>query len=178
VRTGIDGTQVALRAFRRDDVEWHDALPVTSEYDDFGPRPANRSLRRWLHDRLLAEDSGTLLIERTGDRARIGSVSWRTVTWGPSPPSRSLEIGISLVEAARGRGYGTEAQVLVARYLFGETSAHRVQAVTDVANAAEQRALAKAGYTREGVLRGAQWRRGEYHDMVMFAILRSDPGWR
>ena len=34
MRNGLDGVQVALRAFRRDDVEWHDGLPVTSEYDD------------------------------------------------------------------------------------------------------------------------------------------------
>ncbi|MFF4102605.1 GNAT family N-acetyltransferase [Streptomyces sp. NPDC001903] len=49
-----------------------------------------------------------------------------------------------------------------------------MQAWTDVRNLAEQRALEKAGFTREGVLRGAQWRGGRWHDQVLFSILRGD----
>jgi RimJ/RimL family protein N-acetyltransferase len=51
---------------------------------------------------------------------------------------------------------------------------HRVQASTDVLNVAEQRALERAGFQREGVLRGAQWRRGAFHDLVSYARLRTD----
>ena len=52
---------------------------------------------------------------------------------------------------------------------------HRVEASTDVTNLAEQRALEKAGFTREGVLRGAQHRAdGVHHDLVGYAILRTD----
>ena len=41
-------------------------------------------------------------------------------------------------------------------------------------NVVEQRALEGAGFSREGVLRGAQWRRGEWHDLVSYARLRTD----
>ena len=41
-------------------------------------------------------------------------------------------------------------------------------------NVAEQRALDKAGFTREGVLRHAQWRAGAFHDVVLFSRLRGD----
>src|SRR6266567_2788049 len=37
-------------------------------------------------------------------------------------------------------------------------TAHRIEAATEVGNVAEQRALEKAGFTREGVLRGSGWR--------------------
>jgi aminoglycoside 6'-N-acetyltransferase len=50
----------------------------------------------------------------------------------------------------------------------------RVQASTDIENAAEQRALAKAGFTREGVIRKAQWRNGAYHDLVLYSKLRGE----
>jgi aminoglycoside 6'-N-acetyltransferase len=102
----------------------------------------------------------------------MGSVGWRTVTWGPSWLSRCIEIGISLIPSARGRGLGTEAQALLVRYLFAETNIQRIQAVTDVTNRAEQRALEKAGFVAEGILRSAQHRRGEYHDLVMYAVVR------
>ena len=51
---------------------------------------------------------------------------------------------------------------------------NRVEAHTDVENIAEQRALAKAGFTREGTTRGAQWRDGDYHDGYLYSILRAD----
>jgi aminoglycoside 6'-N-acetyltransferase len=50
----------------------------------------------------------------------------------------------------------------------------RVEAQTDVTNLAEQRALEKAGFTREGVLRKAQWRGGAYHDLVVYSKLRGE----
>ena len=42
----------------------------------------------------------------------------------------------------------------------------RIEAETDVENLGAQRALEKAGFTREGVLRSAQWQRGGWHDLV------------
>ena len=49
----------------------------------------------------------------------------------------------------------------------------RVEASTDVENIAEQRSLEKAGLMREGVIRGAHFREGEYNDMVVYAITRA-----
>jgi RimJ/RimL family protein N-acetyltransferase len=74
----------------------------------------------------------------------------------------------------RGNGYGTQAQRLIAGYLFANTLIERLEASTDVENIAEQRALEKAGYTREGVLRHAQFRAGAWRDLVLFSRIRSD----
>ncbi len=75
---------------------------------------------------------------------------------------------------ARGQGYGSEAQALFADYLFETTEVNRVEAQTDVDNVAEQRALEKAGFVREGTIRGAQYRAGAYHDLVSYSILRDE----
>jgi aminoglycoside 6'-N-acetyltransferase len=32
----------------------------------------------------------------------------------------------------------------------------------------------KAGFTREGVLRGTQWRAGAWHDLVIYSRLSTD----
>jgi RimJ/RimL family protein N-acetyltransferase len=81
------------------------------------------------------------------------------------------------VPASRGRGIGTHAQRLLADYLFDHTRAERLQAWTDHGNQAEQRALEKAGFVQEGVLRSAQWRGGRWHDQVLYSMLRDDrPG--
>jgi RimJ/RimL family protein N-acetyltransferase len=94
--------------------------------------------------------------------------------YGPNEASRALNIGLSLIPDARGRGYGTEAQRLIAELLFRLFDIQRVEASTDIDNVAEQRSLEKAGFTREGVLRRAQSRAGGYHDLVSYSILRED----
>jgi RimJ/RimL family protein N-acetyltransferase len=75
----------------------------------------------------------------------------------------------------RGLRQGAEAHRLLVRYLFEHTTVHRIEAVTEVGNAAEQRALEKAGFAREGVMRGECWRGGEWRDTVIYSILRTDP---
>ena len=76
---------------------------------------------------------------------------------------------------ARGHGYGTEAHRLLVRYLFAHTTVHRIEADTEVDNVAEQHALEKAGFSREGVMRGIAWRDGAWRDGVTYSVLRTDP---
>ncbi|MEO6713505.1 MAG: GNAT family protein, partial [Mycobacteriales bacterium] len=59
-------------------------------------------------------------------------------------------------------------------HLFATTDVFRIEASTDVENVAEQRSLERAGFTREGVLRRAQFRSGAYHDIVLYSRLRTD----
>jgi RimJ/RimL family protein N-acetyltransferase len=53
---------------------------------------------------------------------------------------------------------------------------NRVEAETETGNLAEQRALEKAGFTREGVRRGSIFRDGYWRDMVAYSMIRSDLG--
>ncbi|MGZ8562299.1 MAG: GNAT family N-acetyltransferase [Candidatus Limnocylindria bacterium] len=145
------------------------------EFNDFGmPRsPAPREALA--AGPLRNEHNGQLIVELVADGSAIGTVSWHRVMNGPNPESAAWNMGIALVPEARGRGYGSEAQRQLADYLFETSDANRVEASTDVANLAEQRSLEKAGFTREGVQRGAQFRAGAYHDLVVYSRLRDDP---
>ncbi|GAB3830677.1 GNAT family N-acetyltransferase [Kribbella italica] len=149
----------------------HNTWPAAgSAFEWFGYADPARAQRRWSQDGLLGADSGTLMVRR-GEEA-VGSVTWRSTPFGPL--NRGWNIGIGLVPEAQGAGIGTRAQELLVEYLFDHTEVHRIDAQTNILNLAEQRALEKAGFVREGILRGAQFRSGEYHDMVSYSILRSD----
>jgi RimJ/RimL family protein N-acetyltransferase len=50
----------------------------------------------------------------------------------------------------------------------------RIEAGTESGNVGEQKALEKAGFTREGVLRRACFRGGEYRDMMIYSKLRGE----
>lgn len=125
----------------------------------------------WQLNGLLTPDAGSLIVDEDGQA--VGGVGWFKDKWGP-PTSFCWEIAISLAAEARGRGIGSAAQVLLRDYLLDHTPVNRIQAITDIKNVAEQRALVKAGFTQEGKLRGAQWRAGEWHDQYIYSFLRSD----
>lgn len=166
---------VALRPAREEDLPVIEKLvldpAVTGEFAWFGWFDPLRWRRYWDEHRLLGADGGVLMVVR-GD-AVLGFVNWgRKPT---TPAAYCWEMGIAMLPAARGRGYGTEAQRLLVRYLFAHTTVHRVQAATEAGNLAEQRALEKAGFTREGTMRGIGWRDGAWRDGVLYSRLRTDP---
>jgi glycosyltransferase involved in cell wall biosynthesis len=104
-----------------------------------------------------------------------GIASWRAQDRG-GPPGGCYEIGLALLPEHRGRGLGTAAQRLLVDQLFGFTTANRLEATTDADNVAEQKALTRVGFAREGVLRGAVFRAGAWRDLVLYALLREQWG--
>ena len=153
---------------------WRTDPEHETEYGDFLSmhRPGSRYADQWHVNGLLGEDEGQMLICLAGEP--VGAVQWHPVHYGPNRGSRAANLGIALQPHARGRGIGSRAQRMAADFLFAHTLLHRVEASTDVTNVAEQRALEKAGFRRDGVLRGAQYRRGQWHDLVVYSRLRTD----
>ena len=169
------GANVFLRVLTPADA---DALelentPELNEFNWYGAREPGLFRKRVVEGPAHDEAVGHFAIAKETGHL-IGEISWRRVASSPLPASFYFNIGIYLLAAERGKGYGSEAQLLMADYLFATTLAERVEAGTDVDNVAEQRALEKAGFTREGVHRGYQWRFGAWHDMVVFSRLRGD----
>jgi RimJ/RimL family protein N-acetyltransferase len=142
----------------------------TTEFAWFGWLDRNRWHRRWAENGLLGDDGGVLMVVR--GQERLGFMNWRRKH--STPASYHWEIGIALLPEARGHGYGTEAHRLLVRYLFAHTPVHRIEAATETGNVAEQRALEKAGFSREGLLRGVGWRDGAWRDGIWFSMLRTD----
>lgn len=166
--------QVRLRPVTLEDadlLELWQSNEYRGEFNNFGipRRPVREGIRE---NGLVSSQGGTLVVELVASRQPIGTVSWREVRYGPNPESACWNIGISLVPDARGHGFGTEAQRTLVAHLFATTPVTRIEAGTDIENVAEQRALEKAGFQREGVLRRAQYRPGGWHDLVVYACVR------
>jgi RimJ/RimL family protein N-acetyltransferase len=173
-----DGPRVRLRDITLADADILDGWardPVNiGEFNDFGVERDTVDRDALARGPLRNEHNGQLIVELVADARPIGTVGWHRVGYGPNPESGVWNVGIALIPEARGHGYGTEAQRLLAAYLFATTGVNRVEASTDITNPAEQRSLEKAGYVREGVARGSQFRAGAYHDLVTYSKLRSD----
>jgi RimJ/RimL family protein N-acetyltransferase len=164
------------------------APDATGEHEWFGWQDQWRYRRLWEADGLLNDDRGVLMVQHGGesrtqtpaDRSEDASPPTEVlgfVSWSKRPTARTSfcwNLGIALLPEARGRGYGTAAQRALVKYLFLHSQVNRIEARTEVTNFAEQRALEKAGFTREGVTRGAAFQGGRWRDGVVYSVLRSE----
>jgi RimJ/RimL family protein N-acetyltransferase len=171
----LRGTLVDLRPLEADDATllylWGNDPATAGAYDALQPRTLGQIQRQIAEQRALTEEGGELLITLK-DGTGVGTVQCHRVWYGPHSPAFNMGIGVAFDQ--RGHGYGAEAQRLLADYLLFVFPVGRVEASTDVENIPEQRALEKAGYTREGVARAASWRGDRWHDMVVYSRVRGD----
>jgi len=166
-----------LRRVEMSDVEilesQHASRENAGDQSWFGFTDAGKVRRRVEADETLQPERGMLAVT-DDDGIVVGEVSWLKVFNGPPPNGDCWNIGIWIAPEHRGKGHGSEAQRLGAAYLFEHTLMERVEAGTETDNVAEQRALERAGFTREGVLRRACFRGGAWRDMVVFSKLRGE----
>ena len=166
--------QVTLRPVESEELgqllrfQWDPAATGDFQWYGFGMDKARELERRWQQDGLIG-GAVSFLAVGVDDGGCAGWVSWRPI--GTTP---NYEIGCALFPEYRGRGLGTEAQRQLVQYLFSNTAAYRLQAATEVDNLAEQRALERAGFQREGIARGLYFRAGAWRDSVIYAVVRDD----
>ena len=178
-----EAPRVRLRDVTLDDADLLDAWAadpaVSGEFNDFGmvrgadrPRGAGPRTDAQRAQRPASSSSGSRWVEP------IGGVGWHQVGYGPNPRIGRVEHrDRSCCRRRRGHGYGVEAQVLLRDLPVRAHRANRVEAQTDIENIAEQRALEKAGFVREGVARGSQFRAGAYHDLAHLLAAAGRSAW-
>jgi len=101
----------------------------------------------------------------------VGAVS---VT--PTDDRCRAELCVVLARAHWGKGVATAALKRAVATVFGDLDGvERVEALVDADNAASQRALEKAGFQREAVLRSYCVVKGRLRDMVVYSFISTDP---
>lgn len=115
-----------------------------------------------------AEGQGLLTaVEADGEFVGSAGLHLTPGTLGPG-------VGYWIAPWARGHGYAAEAAHALAEWGLA-LGAPRVHLLADVGNAASQAAAARAGFTREGVLRSClDYRDGSRGDAVVFSRLPED----
>lgn len=172
-----DADLARLRPVEERDLELlqrFDTEPALSEpFEWAGFRDPQERRRRWEKDGYLG-GSNSYLVVSTPDGTFAGFVCWWPVS-AEDPRISCFEIGILMLPDYRGMGLGAAGQRLLAEYLFCTSPVRRLQATTDTENVPEQRALERAGFVREGVMRDVAFVGGRWRDGVLFSRLRDDP---
>jgi RimJ/RimL family protein N-acetyltransferase len=166
--------EIVLRMRREEDVP----LIAEASYDP--------ETRRRLNDEPLTPDRQRDSVSRVREQWRTGTrapfviadaagdrpLGLVNVQFGEDKEVAGL--AVSVFPEARGRGVASRALALAATWGLRELGLRRVFAEAAADNQASIRAIEKAGFQREGVLRAHCKTHGRRHDCVMFSLLPED----
>ncbi len=89
---------------------------------------------------------------------------------------RTAEVGVTFAPASQGTGLATEALGALLTRLFDHHEIHRVHGETDDRNRAVHRLFERLGFRCEARLVEADWFKGEWTTLRVYAILRREWG--
>lgn len=125
----------------------------------------------WLEGLADRHDRADWAVIRLEDGAHIGEVVLNDL----DGLNESMNLRIALGgEAARGRGYGTEAIRAVLDHAFDLVGLHRISLDVFSFNPGAQRAYEKCGFLVEGRQRHTMKWDGEWVDSILMGILSTD----
>jgi RimJ/RimL family protein N-acetyltransferase len=157
---------VVLRAPDDRDASW-----ITDAYND--PEIAQFIVEAPPPRRWVSSADAELVVADAARAEPLGLISLRIAERDPGLAA----VGYWLRPQARGRGAATVAVQLVARWAFDELGVQRLELTTAPENVASQRVAERAGFTREGILRGLVATKDDgRRDTVMFSLLPADLG--
>jgi RimJ/RimL family protein N-acetyltransferase len=157
---------VALRGLKDSDAAWIAEALNDPDIARFIVEMPSPFAQRWA----LSTDA-ELVIADPAVGEPLGLISLRVAERDPGLAA----IGYWLRAEARGRGAATAAVQLVARWAFTELGVQRLELTSAPENVASHRVAERAGFTREGVLRGlVATKDSGRHDAVMFSLLSAD----
>ena len=131
---------------------------------------SNLNQEEWIKS--LKPDNNTLrcvIVNKEGDRA-IGTVILSDIDY----KNGTAEIHIKLGNQIRSKGYGAETINLIVDYAFNELRLQCIYAHINSYNEKSQNLFEKCGFVKEGILRDRIFKKGNYHNVYSYSLLKGD----
>jgi RimJ/RimL family protein N-acetyltransferase len=169
------GKLVRLRAIEPGD--WEAFMRFDQDSDDmrsagmlFEPRSAE-GYRRWARERAekqpdVRSDQFELAVESLAEECVVGGIG----THQDDRRAGTFGCGLGISREFQRRGYGSEAVVLLLRYMFGERRYQKCNVGVYAYNTASLRLFAKLGFVEEGRRRRAEFLAGRYYDEILLGV--------
>lgn len=166
---------VRLRPFRKDDIqllyEWiinRDLVILNSAYHPISEIDHDAWVEGMMKKR---SDLVIFVIEEIETKMAIGTCQLFNINWRYRNAELQIRIGNS---SHQGKGYGSEAVHLLIDFGFKDLNLHRIYLHVFATNKRAIRAYEKCGFHREGILNEAAFIDGEWVDIEVMGLLRSN----
>jgi aminoglycoside 6'-N-acetyltransferase len=161
----LQGNRVVLRTGTESDVPHLGAISREPEVMQWWGGLSEEEIREQFVDSTLG-----FVVEVAGEV--VGAIQYSEEE---DPMYRHAGMDIFLSAAGHGRGYGTEAVRVLARYLLFERGHHRLTIDPAATNEAAIRAYEKVGFRKVGVMRDYErGPDGTWHDGLLMDLLRNE----
>lgn len=173
------GDGITLRTFRESDAEAVYAIVDRNRehlqrfMHWMTPEYSIESAREFIARALVRSDSkegfGYAIFR---GEAFIGSIGFVSFDW----KARKTEIGYWIDKAEEGKGIVSKACAALIDYVFDELRFNRIEIHCSSENLRSGAIPERFGFTKEGVLRQAEFRNGHLHDFNIYGLLSEE--WR
>lgn len=175
----MDGKLVRLRGYEMSDldavIKWINDEEVT-QFLGSGmlSYPVSSIAEREFIEKFGRSESPTektFAIETLADGRFIGALGLHGIDW----INRHSALGIVIGDKQYwGRGYGTDAMLVLMRLAFDKLNLHRLWLHVYDFNARAIASYERCGFKREGVLREQRFFGRKYHDTIVMGILEAE----
>jgi len=174
IRAVIASKRLYFRPLEESDIDigWHDWINdfrISRQLD--GVFPVNRKDLADYWSSIRDSNAIMFAVCDIENDSYFGNVRLGEIDWQNRKCSYGRMIGD---ENYRGKGYGTEALILLLQYAFLTLGLNRVYTGVASTNLISISSNEKAGMLIEGTEKQAIWKDGEFVDVVQFAMTRSE----
>jgi RimJ/RimL family protein N-acetyltransferase len=172
------GELVCLRALESSDLE-----DIMKNWNDWNlrstigvPLPHSESSRKeWLNEAMTSSPSknGALWLAVTDKKkgSFLGHAGLSNIRY----PHHRARLSISIYDQSnRSKGYGTDGTRVLLWIGFHILNLESISLDTFPGNEAAVRAYEKAGFKKVGLLRNTEFMGGEFHDLLLMDVIRSE----
>jgi ribosomal-protein-alanine N-acetyltransferase len=146
--------------------------PLVTQWFSWGPYTDVAQPRAYIDGLEAKREDGTLLdfVIVHHEQGVVGVTGLSEL----SPRDRRATVGTWFGRDSWGTGVNAESKALIAALAFERCNLQRLTAWANTRNGRSQTALERAGFRREGVLRGWHVHASGTHDVVVFRLLRDE----
>lgn len=169
------GNRIYLRALEPEDYKmsfmWRNDPDMQNMIGGHKYYVSSEREKQWVYDAICSNDKTVLAICLTENDKYIGNVMLHEIDW----INRSARIPIFIGDKdERGKGYATEARMLMHKFAFEERGLERIWAIVIETNIASLKMHETCGYKRVGLLRNSVFKNGRYYNQVILDVLKEE----
>ncbi|KQY82130.1 acetyltransferase [Paenibacillus sp. Root52] len=170
----LEGERVYLRPFEQSDVDTYfpglfnsETRRLTGTQNSF----TRAQVERYVENAAQDDSRLMLLIALQETDQVIGDI----VLMDMHSKNRSAHLRIAIDNAEhQGKGYGSEAMLLLLDYGYGICNLHRIELEVYAFNERAIRTYEKLGFQREGISRDVLFYNHQYHDAIRMSMLEDE----
>jgi len=172
----LSTSRLILRKIKMEDAESifeYASRPITSKYTIWDVHKDIRDTRQFIRTVLDKYENNQAdswcIVEKKGSKVigTCGFCNWK-------PEHAKAEIGYALSPDYWRKGYTTEAVKKVIEFGFDVMELARMEAICLLDNIGSYKVMEKAGMKYEGILRHYLYAKGQFHDLRIYSIIKSD----